>query len=76
MDGFYRFPNYPRIWRDDEDREDVESSETWNGGTGTISLNWLQQHPEGFDPPRPLTPVEEEETTDSHGVATVFFPNL
>lgn len=26
-----------------EDREDVKSTETWNGGTGTITFNWLQQ---------------------------------
>lgn len=26
-----------------EDREDVVSSETWNGGAGTITFNWLQQ---------------------------------
>lgn len=25
------------------EREDVVSSETWNGGAGTITFNWLQQ---------------------------------
>jgi hypothetical protein len=26
-----------------EDREDVISTETWNGGAGTITFNYLQQ---------------------------------
>lgn len=30
----------------DENREDVESSETWNGGSGTITFNYLQQRPD------------------------------
>lgn len=57
-------------WRPDEDREDVESSETWNGGTGTITFNWLQQHPEGFDPPAIPSPVEEGDanSTDPWGI--------
>ena len=26
-----------------DEREDVVSSETWNGGAGTVTFNWLQQ---------------------------------
>lgn len=48
---------------DDECREDVESSETWNGGTGTITFNWLQQRPEDTTE-KPETPLEEAGTTD------------
>lgn len=76
MDGFYGFPNYPRRWRSDGEREDIESSETWNGGTGTVTFNWLQQHPEGFDPAALPTPVEEMGTTDPWDMADGYFPNL
>lgn len=48
--------------RPDEEREDVISTETWNGGTGTITLNLLQQHPAGFDLAAVPTPVEEGAT--------------
>lgn len=51
-----------RPWRAEDDREDVVSTETWNGGTGTITFNYLQQHPEGFDPEANPTPVEEGDT--------------
>jgi hypothetical protein len=55
--------------RPDDDREDVESSETWTGGAGTVTFNWLQQHKEGFDPATPPTPLEEAETTDPWGIS-------
>lgn len=53
----------------DECRQDVISSETWNGGTGTIAFNYLQQHEEGFDLETPPTPLEEAETTDIWGIS-------
>ena len=46
------------LWAD-ECRQDVYSSETWNGGAGTITFNWLQQHEEGFDPSAVPSPIEE-----------------
>lgn len=49
----------PGMPKRDECRQDVYSSETWNGGTGTITFNWLQQHEEGFDPPRVPSFIEE-----------------
>lgn len=58
-----------RWWRREEDREDIDSEETWNGGDGTISLNRLQQHEVGFDPAAVPTPVEEIGTTDPWGIA-------
>lgn len=48
-----------RRWRNQDDREDVVSSETWNGGAGTITFNYLQQHEEGFDPPAVPSLIEE-----------------
>lgn len=44
-------------------REDVLSSETWKGGTGTITFNYLQQREEDTSE-RPETPLEEAGTTD------------
>lgn len=51
-----------KVLRPDECREDVVSSETWNGETGTITLNLLQQHPTSFDLEALPTPVEEGTT--------------
>jgi hypothetical protein len=48
-------------------REDVISTETWNGGDGTISFNHLQQR-EPDTTTRPATPLEEAETTDPWGI--------
>lgn len=53
--------------RPEDCREDVESSELWNGGAGTITFNHLQQGPVD-DTERPATPLEEAETTDPWGV--------
>lgn len=58
------------VLRCPDDREDVISTETWNGGGGTITFNYLQQHEEGFDPERPPTPLEEAETTDPWGISS------
>ena len=58
-------------WLADEDcREDVESRDLVDGGDGAVTFNWLQQHPEGFDPPRTPSPIEEGDggTTDPWGV--------
>lgn len=49
--------------RPEDCREDVISSETWNGGSGTITFNYLQQR-EDDTTERPATPLEEAETTD------------
>lgn len=57
------YRNYPRRWRPDEDREDVDSTETWNGGEGTISFNRLQQSVHDDEPHLP-TPVEAADSTD------------
>lgn len=56
-------------WQEDE-REDVISTETWNGGDGTVLFNYLQQHEEGFDPPAIPSPIEEGDggTTNPWGV--------
>lgn len=51
----------------EEEREDVISSETWNGGAGTITFNYLQQREEDTSE-RPPTPLEEAGTTDIWGV--------
>lgn len=56
-------------YRSEECREDVESTETWNGGAGTVTFNHLQQHKEGFDPEREETPLEAAGTTDPWGIA-------
>lgn len=54
--------------RDEEEcREDVISTERWNGGDGTISFNYLQQRPVD-NTERPPTPLEAAETTDPWGV--------
>lgn len=57
-----------KLLRDEDCREDVVSTETWNGGAGTITHNYLQQHEEGFDPESVPTPLEEAETTDAWGI--------
>lgn len=56
-----------RTLRDEECREDVESSETWNGGAGTITFNHLQQRP-ADETERAQTPLEEAGTTDPWGI--------
>lgn len=56
-----------RRFRSDEDREDVESVD------GTITFNYLQQRPAWEADERPTTPVEEEGTTDPHGIADGWF---
>lgn len=53
--------------RDEDCREDVISTETWNGGSGTIAFNYLQQREEDTSE-RPPTPLEEAETTDPWGI--------
>lgn len=55
--------------RGDDCREDVISTEAWEGGSGAISFNYLQQHPEGFDPPAQITPLEAAGTTDIWGIS-------
>ncbi len=57
----------PHGLKDDDCREDVVSSELWNGGDGTIHFNHLQQGP--IDPTeRPPTPLEAIGTTDPWGI--------
>jgi hypothetical protein len=47
------------------EREDIFSTETWEGGDGTVTFNYLQQHEDGFDDfTRELTPLEVAGTTD------------
>ena len=58
----------PRFWRSEDCREDMVSTETQNGGDGTISHNHLQQHEEGFDVESVPTPLEEAETTDAWNI--------
>lgn len=54
-----------RPFRAEDDREDALSVD------GVVTFNYLQQHPEGFDPPAVRSPVEEGDTgtTDPWGVA-------
>lgn len=55
-----------RFPRDPDCREDVISTETWNGGSGTISFNYLQQREEDTTE-KPPTPLEAAGTTDPWG---------
>ncbi|HET7588602.1 MAG TPA: hypothetical protein VFK14_00230 [Solirubrobacterales bacterium] len=53
--------------RDPEDRQDVLSSETWKGGEGKVTFNYLQQ--KELDTTRsPVTPLEAAGGTDIWGI--------
>lgn len=52
-------------WPDEDCREDVESSETWNGGDGTITFNHLQQR-------KPDTTVDVETPLEAAGTTDIW----
>lgn len=54
-----------RFPRDEDCREDVVSTETWNGGSGTITFNHLQQR-------EPDTTVDVETPLEAAGTTDVW----
>ncbi len=50
---------------DDECREDVVSSETWDGGAGAITFNYLQQR-------KPDTTVDVETPLEAAGTTDIW----